>query len=54
MAHQHIKKGAKLSEAMKQKLAEHAKKHSKTHIRSMRMHLLKGKSFEQAHKAAKG
>ena len=48
-----IPKGAKLSEDMKKKLMEHAKKHTKRHINSMRMHLLKGKSFEEAHKVAK-
>lgn len=48
-----IPKGAKLSDAMKNKLKEHAKKHTKRHINSMRMHLLKGKSWEEAHKAAK-
>ena len=48
-----IPKGAKLSEDMKKKLMEHAKKHTKRHINSMRMHLLKGKLFEEAHKVAK-
>ena len=48
-----IPKGAKLSEEMKAKLKDHAKKHSKRHINSMRMHLLKGKSWDEAHKAAK-
>ena len=47
-----IKKGVKLTEEQKTKLAEHAKKHSKKHIASMRMRMLKGKSFDAAHQEA--
>jgi hypothetical protein len=48
-----IKKGAKLSEADKAKLAEMRGKGSTTrHVASMRMLILKGHSFDEAHKAA--
>lgn len=47
-----IKKGAKLTEDQKSKLAEHAKQHSKKHIASMRMRMLKGATFDTAHKEA--
>ena len=52
--HQHlIKKGAKLSDKDKAMLAEHARKgHSKKHMASMRMSMLKGHSFKEAHAAA--
>ena len=47
-----IKKGAKLSEDQKKRLEKHGEKHSKKHIASMRMSMLKGDSFEEAHKKA--
>ena len=47
-----IKKGAKLSEKDKEELKKHGEKHSKKHIASMRMSMLKGASFEEAHKKA--
>jgi len=43
----------KLSEAQKKKLAEHSKHHTKKHMASMRMSMMKGKSFSQAHLEAK-
>ena len=49
---QPIKKGAKLSDSDKKKLEEHKKHHSDKHIKSMRMNMLKGDSFEEAHKKA--
>lgn len=47
-----IKKGAKLTEDQKDKLEKHKKKHSSKHIASMRMSMLKGMSFDEAHKKA--
>lgn len=53
MADNKIKKGAKLSQKDKDALAELKNKgHSRRHIMSMQMHLLKGKSFETAHDLA--
>jgi len=48
-----IKKGAKLTDKQKEDLKKHGDKHSKSHIASMRMSMLKGASFEEAHKKAK-
>jgi len=48
-----IPKGAKLSKEDKDNLQKHSKSHGKSHIMSMRMNMLKGKSFEEAHKMAK-
>ena len=42
----------KLTDEEKQKLKEHGKTHSKSHIRSMRINLMRGRSFEEAHKLA--
>ena len=47
-----IKKGAKLTDKQKEDLKKHGDKHSKSHIASMRMSMLKGASFEEAHKKA--
>ena len=44
---------SKLSEAQKKKLAEHSKHHTKKHMASMRMMMMQGKSFSQAHMEAK-
>ena len=45
-----IKKGARLTEKQKEDLAKHqAKGHGKKHMASMRLALLKGMSFSQAH-----
>ena len=49
---QPIKKGAKLTDEQKDKLEKHKKNHSDKHIKSMRMNMLKGDSFEEAHKKA--
>jgi|TARA_R110002074_G_scaffold18697_2_gene60157 hypothetical protein len=48
-----IKKGTKLSDEDKDKLEKHKKHHTNQHIASMRMSMLKGSSFEEAHKKAK-
>jgi hypothetical protein len=50
---QPIKKGAKISDDDKKKLEEHGKTHGKKHMASMRMSILKGSSFDEAHKNAK-
>ena len=47
-----IKKGAKLTDSQKKKLEEHKKHHSTKHIASMRMSMLKGMSFNEAHNKA--
>ena len=47
-----IKKGAKLTDEQKDKLEKHKKHHSDKHIKSMRMNMLKGDSFNEAHKKA--
>ena len=48
-----IKKGAKIGEEDKKKLEKHGKHHTKQHMASMRMSILKGSTFEEAHKKAK-
>jgi hypothetical protein len=48
-----IKKGAKISDEDKKKLEQHGKTHGKKHMASMRMSILKGMSFDEAHKNAK-
>lgn len=47
-----IKKGAKLTDKQKEDLKKHGEKHSSKHIASMRMSMLKGASFDEAHKKA--
>ena len=47
-----IKKGSKLTDSQKKKLEEHKKHHSDKHIKSMRMSMLKGMSFNEAHNKA--
>ena len=47
-----IQKGAKLTEEQKKKLKEHRKHHSKRHIASMQMAILRGESFQAAHQMA--
>jgi hypothetical protein len=51
---QPIKKGARLSQAQKTKLQAHqrAKQLSSRHMSSMRMAMLKGSSFQEAHEKA--
>ena len=41
-----------LTTKQKQMLAKHAKHHTPQHMKSMRMHMMRGKSFKEAHKAA--
>jgi len=53
--HSHlIKKGARLTDAQKKQLAEHQSKgkHTSKHMASMRMSMLKGHSFKEAHAQA--
>ena len=49
-----IKKGAKLTEAQKRQLSDHQAKgkHGNKHMSSMRMSMLKGGSFKEAHTQA--
>ena len=43
----------KLTKRQKDLLAAHSKSHSKKHMASMRMNLMMGKTFKEAHKIAK-
>ena len=47
-----IPKGSSISATDKKKLGKHKAHHSGKHLESMRMHMLKGSTFEQAHKKA--
>ena len=47
-----ITKGAKISASDKKRLEKHKQHHSPRHIQSMRMSILKGHSFDAAHKKA--
>ena len=47
-----IKKGAKISASNKKRLEVHKEHHSPSLIKSMRMSILKGHSFDAAHKKA--
>jgi len=47
-----IKKGAKLTQEQKDKLEKHKVHHSNKHLASMRMAMLKGSTFDEAHKKA--
>tara|TARA_R110000850_G_scaffold18053_1_gene54883 strand:+ start:239 stop:427 length:189 start_codon:yes stop_codon:yes gene_type:complete len=47
-----IPKGSKLTEEQKQKLEKHKEHHSNRHLASMRMSMLKGSTFDEAHKKA--
>jgi hypothetical protein len=42
----------KLTDKMKSDLKKHSVKHSKKHIASMRMNMMRGMSFDDAHKKA--
>ena len=53
MAYSPAPKMKKLTDAQKKKLAEHSKHHTKKHMASMRMMMMRGKSFNQAHMEAK-
>ena len=47
-----IPKGSSISATDKKKLEKHKVHHSNKHLKSMRMSMLKGSTFEQAHKKA--
>ena len=47
-----IPKGSSLTAIDKKKLEKHKAHHSDKHIKSMRMRMLKGSTFEEAHKKA--
>ena len=47
-----IPKGTSISATNKKKLEKHKAHHSDKHLKSMRMSLLKGSTFEEAHKKA--
>ena len=47
-----IPKGSSISATDKKKLEKHKAQHSDKHLKSMRMSMLKGSTFEQAHKKA--
>lgn len=47
-----IPKGAKISASDKKKLEKHKQHHTPQHVKSMRMSILKGHSFDAAHKIA--
>ena len=45
-------KGSSLLATDKKKLEKHKAQHSDKHLKSMRMRMLKGSTFEEAHKKA--
>ena len=47
-----IPKGSSISATNKKKLEKHKAHHSGKHVKSMRMSMLKGSTFEEAHKKA--
>ena len=47
-----IPKGSSISATDKKKLEKHKAHHSDKHLKSMRMHMLKGSTFEEAHAKA--
>ena len=47
-----IPKGSSISAIDKKKLKKHKAHHSDKHIKSMRMSMLKGSTFQEAHKKA--
>ena len=47
-----IPKGSSISATDKKKLEKHKVHHSDKHLKSMRMSMLKGSTFEEAHKKA--
>ena len=47
-----IPKGSSLTAIDKKKLEKHKAHHSDKHLKSMRMSMLKGSTFEEAHKKA--
>ena len=42
----------KLTQAQKNKLKEHSKKYSVKHLASMRINMMRGKSFKESHTIA--
>ena len=42
----------KLTQAQKNKLKQHSKKYSVKHLASMRMNMMRGKTFEESHHIA--
>ena len=42
----------KLTQPQKDKLKKHSVHHSKEHMASMRMNMMRGKTFDEAHKTA--
>ena len=47
-----IPKGSSISATDKKKLEKHKAHHSDKHLKSMRMSMLKGSTFQEAHKKA--
>ena len=47
-----IPKGSSISATYKKKLGKHKAHHSDKHLKSMRMSMLKGSTFKDAHKKA--
>ena len=47
-----IPKGSGISATNKKKLEKHKAHHTNKHLKSMRMSMLKGSTFEEAHKKA--
>ena len=47
-----IPKGSSIPATNKKKLEKHKAHHSDKHLKSMRMSMLKGSTFEEAHKKA--
>ena len=47
-----IPKSSSISKINKKKLEKHKAHHSDKHLKSMRMSMLKGSTFEEAHKKA--
>ena len=47
-----IPKGSSISATNKKKLEKHKAHHSDKHLKSIRMSMLKGSNFEEAHKKA--
>ena len=43
----------KLTKAQKNKLKDHSNHHTKKHMASMRMNMMRGKSFKESHEMAK-
>jgi hypothetical protein len=48
----HIPKGSSISATNKKKLEKHKAHHSDKHLKLMRMSMIEGSTFEEAHKKA--